>query len=402
MTTTTQHLSDYLATLPVVSVHEHHHPDDWFAGFDLDQLFSSSYVGWINPFHGPITDRAVFLDHVRFNSYFIWAERGIQAVHGTEPITVASWEAVSATMRRAHAANARLHIDCLRTHGHYQRAIQDSYWAPGSDNGHAEIFSPTFRVNSLILCHHSEMADHNGNLLRTLLADIPDCFDDYLLCVDRLIAERKAAGAVALKSTLAYDRDIAFRLVERRDAARVYGRHPSEVTPAAGRMYQDFMHDYLCEIAGKYALPFQQHTGLAKIAGSNPMNLEPTIARHPNTQFILFHGGYPWVAEVGALAHTYPNVCPDLTWLPLISTTAAIRAVREWLEVTPSARSICWGGDCWTGEESVGAALALKHTLAIALGQLVDEGYFRLSQAEAAARNLCYANAQAIYGLPGE
>ena len=399
MHTSTQHLSTYLSVMPVVSVHEHHQPDEWFAGFDLDKLFSASYVGWINPFRGPITDREVFLDHVRLNAYFVWAERGIRAVHGVGAITVQSWDAVSATIRAAQAGNSRLHIDCLREVGRYRRAIQDAYWAPGSNNGHAEIFSPTFRVNSLILCHHPEMVDHNGNSLGTSFTEIPASFDDFLLAVDRLIGERKAGGAVALKSALAYDRDIAYQPVERRDAARVYGRHPAEVSPAEARAYQDFMHDYLCALAGKYELPFQQHTGLAKLAGSNPLHLEPTIARHPGTKFVLFHGGYPWVGEVAALAHNYPNVYPDLTWLPIISPTAAIRAIREWLEVAPSGRSICWGGDCQTGEESVGAALAFKHTLAIALGQLVDEGYLSMPDAERAAQNLCYANAEALYGL---
>ncbi|MHB1458857.1 MAG: hypothetical protein ACYC0V_18250, partial [Armatimonadota bacterium] len=45
-------------------------------------------------------------------------------------------------------------------------------------------------------------------------------------------------------------------------------------------------------------MPFQNHTGLGKIAGSNPMNLVPMIEKHPETKFVLFHGGYPWTEQV--------------------------------------------------------------------------------------------------------
>ncbi len=392
-------LAEHLAALPVVSTHEHHREDAFHADLDLDKLFANSYVGWINPLPGPIRDRARFLDAVGHSAYFRWLERGLRHIYGVGPITPETWDAVSEAIRQAHVSSPTWHVALMRRFGHYRRAIQDSYWAPGSAAGHPDFFAPTFRINCYVLCHHPLMTDHNGNSpwQRHDLAGLD--FDAYLLLLDQVVAEQKQAGAVALKSALAYDRDLAFTSGDRETAARVFGAHPNAVSDADRRAYQDFLLHHLCELAARHDLPFQHHTGLAKLSGSRPLNLEPTIARHPQTRFVLFHGGFPWVHEIGGLLHHYRNVYPDLTWLPLIAPTAAIRAVREWLELGNGAANLCWGGDAWTGEESVGAALALKHVLSVALGQLVEEGSLGLEDARRIAGQVCHENAARIYGL---
>jgi uncharacterized protein len=400
MNMTRQAFIDLIAPMPVISVHEHHHPAARFCDANLDTLLLESYVGWINPCSGAIADRALFLDHVRHNAYFVWLEKALRLIYGIEKITVDNWDAISETLRQAYAATPTWHIDLLRTHARYRYSIEDAYWEPGSAVGYPDLFRPSFRVNSFIMCHHPAMKDNDGNSPWDLLEHAPADFDEYLAAVEGAIVTHKAAGAVALKSAVAYERDLAFAPHTQEEAARAFGTHPASLTDAETRAFQDFMFDYLCTLAARHDLPFQNHTGLGRISGSNPMNLEPAIARHPDTKFVLFHGGYPWVGEIAGLAHNYANVYPDLTWLPLISPTAAVRAIHEWLEAAKSSRSICWGADCWWSEESVGAVLAFKHVLAQALAHKVDEGYFDLEEAECVARRLCYENAERLYRLP--
>lgn len=62
------------------------------------------------------------------------------------------------------------------------------------------------------------------------------------------------------------------------------------------------------------------------------------------------------------LLHSYSNVYADLCWLPLISTSAAKRFLREALEIGGSNR-ILWGCDTWTSEESYGAVLAFRRVV---------------------------------------
>ena len=93
------------------------------------------------------------------------------------------------------------------------------------------------------------------------------------------------------------------------------------------------------------------------------MNLVPMIEKHPETKFVLFHGGYPWVEEVAALAHNYSNVYADICWLPAICTSAAERLLHSLIEAARDASTITWGGDCWLVTESYAHTLAARHVI---------------------------------------
>lgn len=89
---------------------------------------------------------------------------------------------------------------------------------------------------------------------------------------------------------------------------------------------------------GENSPPFQIHTGHARIQGSNPMNLLNLIEAMPKTKFILFHGGYPWIGETGAIMQRHGRH----VWIGPRSgcrrsaTPWGSRAYQEWLEVMPS------------------------------------------------------------------
>lgn len=128
------------------------------------------------------------------------------------------------------------------------------------------------------------------------------------------------------------------------------------------------------------------------------MCLHPVIRDHPDTKFVLFHGSYPWCEDIAGLAHNYPNVYPDLVWLPLISPTAAQGLLRQLIEVGLSGR-ICWGCDAGSGEESLGALLAARHTLAGALSALCGEGYLEEDSALDLCKDILWNNPAALYRL---
>ena len=68
-------------------------------------------------------------------------------------------------------------------------------------------------------------------------------------------------------------------------------------------------------------------------------------------KFLYDHSYCNWMDDLLGLLHSYSNVYADLCWLPLISTSAAERFLREALEIGGSNR-ILWGCDTWTSEES--------------------------------------------------
>jgi len=175
---------------------------------------------------------------------------------------------------------------------------------------------------------------------------------------------------------------------------------PEMISPGERTAYEDFMFHWFCRLCQELEVPFQVHTGLAQIAGSHPMALEPVIARYPDVHFVLFHAGYPWYDEVAGLLHTYSNLSVDMVWVPHISVSGAALALHEFIEVAHSPDLIAWGGDARTAEEAYGALLAWQHVVARVLSEKVDYGYFDRAQAERLAQHLMYRSTARRYGLP--
>lgn len=224
--------------------------------------------------------------------------------------------------------------------------------------------------------------------------------DDYLAVLDRLFQRAKESGILCLKMTLAYQRSLAFEDVSKERASRAFGRSREELSEQEISDFEDFIMWRLSELSAKHDLPFQIHTGHARIQGSNPMLLVDLIHAHPDTKFILFHGGYPWVGETGMIVmdslRRGRNVWVDSVWLPQISYYAAKRAFHEWLDVMPSDR-ILWGGDCNHAEGIYGAAELTRRALAEVLSERVDRGELKEEQAIRIGRQILRDNALALF-----
>lgn len=393
-------LTRFIDGLDVVSTHEHHEADDFHAGLSLEKLLGTSYVGWCGiPTGLTAAEHTRFLEQVRYNTYFVWLEKSLQWLYDFEgPLTAENWEEISAKIAGAHR-DPEWHLRILRQYCRYRADVQDTYSSPGSDRGHPDIFRPTYRINMFLFGYHESARDHNGNNPLALYGKRPRTFRDYLDFVEERIVTAQRSGCVALKSALAYDRTISFGLPAESEAASAYGKAPVELSPTQKTAFEDFVFDHVLHVAAGLGLPVQVHTGLGLIGGSNPMNFIGTIERHPEVRFDLFHGGYPWVSEVAGIAHNYSNVWLDLCWLPLISTSAAKRALAEWIDVAPSCERILWGADTWTGEESFGAVLAVRHVLATVLAERVDSGLIDLVGARDLARKILCDNARSFFAL---
>jgi hypothetical protein len=402
MTTTTyKTIHSLLETLPVVSSHEHHGTDEFQASLTLDRILEQSYVSWLDLEPGPdAASRTNFLAQCRHNSYYVWLEKGIRRVYGLEEkITPENWEDVSKKIRARHADPAA-HIRILTESGRYRRAVQDTYWDYGSDVGHPELFSPTMRTDMFVRCFHPDVRDHDDNNPFIHYSDAPaHNFDDYLDYLRSLFTGWRERGAVALKSASAYERPLAYGEEDRSAAAAVLGRRPETVSPGERAAFENTMFHFFCRLAANFDAPFQVHTGLGELSGSHPLAFEPIIVRHPNVHFVLFHAGYPWYGEAAGLAHNHSNISLDMVWAPIISTSAAVAALHEFIEVARSSDRIAWGSDTWTSEEAIGALLAWQHVVATVVSQKVDAGYFDMAEAEALAHKLMYRNAARLYGF---
>ena len=85
--------------------------------------------------------------------------------------------------------------------------------------------------------------------------------------------------------------------------------------------------------------------------------------------------------------------------LTIVSTTGAVLALHEFLEIAHSSDLIAWGSDAWSSEEAFGALLAWRHVVAKVLAEKIDDGYLDRDEAETLAHKLMYRNAAGLYGI---
>ncbi|MBI9104529.1 MAG: amidohydrolase family protein [Spirochaetales bacterium] len=394
------HIKDYIDGFDAVSDHDHHLDDSFFnSPPNLDKILGNSYLAWTGFSWGESPrSREEFLGHVSYNSYFTWLEKGIQKVHNwDQDIRADNWDALSEKMGENYA-HGEFHLNSLKTC--FKKMIIDTYWNPGGDNGHPEIFVPSFRIDKFMYGFHPE-------------SEAPDRFfpwqeyrfsgttiDEYVENMCSVIKERYDRGKIkAFKCAEAYKRSINFLPDERKRAEIAFRRPPLEITGEDKIFFGNYIFNRCCELAEELSLPFQIHTGLGDLSGSEPMNLLPLLQKYPGINFILLHSGYPWTNQIGGIIHNHPNAFPSLTWTPSISTSAAMAALNDYIDVSPSIRHISWGTDSWTTEEAVGALLAWRHVLTNVITERIVSRDMSIAKGERLAELLLSENNVGIYSL---
>jgi uncharacterized protein len=355
-------------------------------GVNLASLWRNSYYTWINPLT-PWKPGQKFDDwwavakndfaNARATSFYRYQLPAFQDLYGVDFDRITDEQARQLDERiYRNYLDQRWLYEVVTQKANIELMFNDPYWGRYTFEPEYPFAVRVLNVTPLVRGFHPEefpakaddpyhFARQNGLKLESL--------DDYLNVVDRLFVEGKKKGCVCLKTTLAYQRTLQFERVSRERAAAVFGRKRSQLTPEQMKEFEDFIMWRLVELSAKHELPFQIHTGQARIQGSNPMLLVDMIEANPKTKFILFHGGYPWVGESGVIAMRFRNVWLDSCWLPTLSYSTAKRAYREWLEAVPSNK-IMWGADCNHAEGIYGATEFTRRCLAETLAEKIDRG----------------------------
>jgi predicted TIM-barrel fold metal-dependent hydrolase len=101
----------------------------------------------------------------------------------------------------------------------------------------------------------------------------------------------------------------------------------------------------------------QFHTGIGgtdiTLTRASSAHLQPSIAAHPRTKFVLLHASYPYMREAGHLAAMYKNVYVDIGRVsPMTSECGQAALMREVLGLAPTNKVM------WSSELCQLAALA--------------------------------------------
>ena len=159
--------------------------------------------------------------------------------------------------------------------------------------------------------------------------------------------------------------------------------------------------------AGRFQLPYQIHVGYNSwqrnvVERANPLLLNPLIEAHPETAFVLLHGGYPFIGEMGTLAKNHPNIHVECGWLAYIAPSAYRRALGEWLDSVPMTKLLAFSADCLHVEQTYGALVLTRRLLAQTLADKIEHADWDEELARSVAERLLSRNAVDLYRLaPG-
>ena len=378
---------------------------------NLSSIWQNSYLSWFNVLpawqpRGEFKDwwqraKPAF-DNVRGMSVYRYTLPAIQNLYGVDFESITDEQAASLNDRiTANYRDQRWLYEVITEKANIEVMLNDPYWEPFDFKSHYGFTATVLRLNPLFHAFHpsefamSKRRESPYDFAKAQGIKI-ETFDDYLAFIDSVFVLAKQAGLVGIKHTLAYERTLSFDKVTKERAAEAFGKQRKELTPEQIKAFEDFIMWHLAELSAKYEMPFQIHTGHARIQGSNPMLLLDLLTANSKTKFILFHGGFPWVNESGAIAARVPNVYLDSVWLPTLSQTMARRAYHEWLDLIPSNR-ILWGADCNHAEGIYGATEFTRQALAQVLAERMDRGELREADAQHIGRQILRENALALF-----
>lgn len=405
-------------SVPAIDTHDHLRPFDQIpftdktdrgTGMTLRGIWQGGYYTWLHPL-SPWPDAGGFeqwwakakddFQNARATSFYRYNLLAFQDLYGInfETMTDAEARQINDRIFENYKDDKWLH-QVIVQRANIELMFIDPYWARFKFERAYPFAVPLLNVTSMVDGFHADefkspldspyaFAQQSGKKITNL--------NEYLGAIESIFVKAVESDAMCLKTTLAYQRTLDFKNVPRERAEKVFGRARKELTAEEIADFQDFIMWRLCELSAKYELPFQIHTGQARIQGSNPMLLVDMIAANPRTKFILFHGGFPWVGETGVIAMRHKNVWIDSVWLPQLSYTMAKRAYQEWLEVMPSDR-IMWGADTTNAEGIYAATVWTRQCLSEALAEKVDRGELREEQAIRIGQQVMRDNALKLF-----
>ena len=297
--------------------------------------------------------------------------------------------------------------------GHFEKVLKETAkiktslvdGCKGRSECDARFFTPVFRLDM-----HRGYAKRGAFRILAEESGIKiNCFNDWLAATEKEMDRAIEDGCAALKIGDAYNRSLLYPHVSKKDAENEFNRVVSSKDDDIidfGEIFQNFMLHYVLTLANKRNLTVQIHTGLQEGNGNMIANADPTLLNnlfleYSDVVFDIFHMGYPYEHMMSALAKNFTNVNIDMCWANIISPTASINALVEWIDCVPVNKISAFGGDYCFIDGVVGHSRIARRNISKALSIKVDTGCFDVDRAKEIARMLFIDNPERIFKLKG-
>lgn len=222
--------------------------------------------------------------------------------------------------------------------------------------------------------------------------------------------DRYARYAVAAKSQNAYSRDIDYEQVPAEKVEAIFKKRLANesLTGQERKALEDHLFWYAVGKATEHKLPVKLHTGY--YAGQNymqqgrllhnPGSASDLCRAAPETPFVFMHICYPYYEELISVAKHYANAHVDMCWSWIINPVAAKDFLKKFLVTAPANKVLTFGGDYIPVEPVLGHATIARQGIALALSELVEEGWVSVPDALELTDLIMHQNARRIFHLP--
>jgi predicted TIM-barrel fold metal-dependent hydrolase len=133
---------------------------------------------------------------------------------------------------------------------------------------------------------------------------------------------------------------------------------------------------------------------------NNPESATRLCRTAGDTRFIFMHICYPYYEEILSVAKHYTNAYIDMCWSWIINPIAAKDFLKKYLVTAPANKILTFGGDYIPVEPVLGHAVVARRGIALALSELVEEGWLSLDRAVELADMIMHENARKIFNIP--
>jgi predicted TIM-barrel fold metal-dependent hydrolase len=215
--------------------------------------------------------------------------------------------------------------------------------------------------------------------------------------------------AVAVKSQNAYRRDIDYARETSEKVEVIFKKilDKQDLATEQKKALEDHLFWYAVNKATEYDLPVKLHTGY--YAGQNRMPLTRLINNPgsaadlcrlaPDTRFVFMHICYPYYEEILSIAKHYTNAYVDMCWSWIINPVAAKDFLKKYIVTAPANKILTFGGDYIPVEPILGHAIIARRGIALALSELVEDGWLSIDDALDLINPIMYGNARKIFNL---
>lgn len=333
--------------------------------------------------------------HARFTGYGQALRIAVRDIYGISDVNAGNIERLNAAIAAANRPG--LYRDILKRRMKLRYGVLDDYWRGEPVRPDPEYFRLARKFDWFCTPANPAALKRMEEVTSVSITSL----DGLVRALERRFQQSLDAGLTAVKSTIAYQRELLFADPSKHEASAAFDAL-TRGGNTSRRQLEDYMFRQVLRLTEAHNLPFQIHTGIQAgnanvIANTRPLLVANLLRDYPRVRFDLFHAGWPWPNEVMAMAKMFPNAYADFCWTHILSPASARQALDEMIGAVPSNKILGFGGDYRHVELTCAHSVIARDNIARVLAARVEAKEMTEDEALALARAFLHDNPASLF-----